>query len=54
MADSRQNYNKHKAIDLMRGQFYEVKTVLDQYDAGIKMFLAFKDSPGDTLGRSVD
>ena len=37
----------------MKGQSYHVMTVLEQYDASRKKtFLAFKDSPGNPLGRS--
>ena len=36
----------------MQGQSYQVKTVLEQYNARKKTFLAFKDSPGNPLGRS--
>ena len=40
-----------QASDLMQGQSYLVKTVLEHYDARNKMFLAFKDSPGNPLSR---
>ena len=36
----------------MKGQSYLAKTILEQYDGRKKTFLAFKDSPGNPLGRS--
>ena len=36
----------------MQGLSYQVKIVLEQYDARNKTFLTFKDSPGNPLGRS--
>ena len=41
----------YKANDLMLGQSYLVNTVLEQYDAINKMFLAFKDGPRNPLYR---
>ena len=35
----------------MQGQSYLVNTVLEQYDAINKMFLAFKDGPRNPLSR---
>ena len=37
---------------LMQGQSYLVKTVLEQCDARMKAFLAFKESPINTLALS--
>ena len=41
----------HKVRDLVQGQSYQVKTVLEQYNTRNKTFLAFKDSPGNPLSR---
>ena len=35
----------------MQGQSYQLKTVLEQYDARNKSFLALQDGPGNPLGR---
>ena len=41
-----------KASHLMEGQSRQAKTVLKRKDPRNKTFPAFKDSPGNPLGRS--
>ena len=36
----------------MQGEFHHVGTVLERKAAGTKTFPAFKDSPGNPLGRT--
>ena len=38
---------------LVQGHSYQVKSVLGQYNAWKKTVLSSKDSPGNTLGRSL-
>ena len=58
MRDSRGDLSKgggqieNVASDLLQGQSYQVKTVLDHYARDIMTFLEFKDSPGNPLGCS--
>ena len=42
----------YKASDLKKRKSYHVNIVLEQYDERKKTFLAFKDTPGNPLGRS--
>ena len=38
-------------IDFMQGRSYQIKTALEEQCAWNKIFLAFKNSPGNRLGR---